>query len=324
MTTKKNNKNINVPIHKNKTIKLGNKPVKSSEKVIFKKKMKKYSELDRLRCSPKEHKNGFSCLEDDTIYKLRDLWNARHPDSIIDTNNSHEIWIKLKHNLSDVCNKESCWLKQKFVKGKLNKELKTSFAPLVPQDWKKDPDEWLSSMDILNVMKQYEQAYKCFEFIGPTPIDFDKKKMHGECVWDEMCNFSVANQIKNKKFKIGIIFNTDPHDKPGAHWHSMFINIKKGTIFFFDSAGSKAPKRIMTFVNRIIKQGASLDSKIVFKFDQNYPVEHQYGYSTCGIYALYFIVHLLEDKHTEEYFKTHIITDEYVNQFRSIYFNKSL
>ena len=30
-------------------------------------------------------------------------------------------------------------------------------------------------MDILDVMKQYEKAYKCFEFMGPTPIDFDTK-----------------------------------------------------------------------------------------------------------------------------------------------------
>ena len=33
--------------------------------------------------------------------------------------------------------------------------------------------------------------------------------------------------MKRGKTKIGIIFNTDPHDKPGQHWISMFINIKK-------------------------------------------------------------------------------------------------
>jgi hypothetical protein len=32
----------------------------------------------------------------------------------------------------------------------------------------------------MNVMKQYEKAYKCFDFIGPTPINFDKKKIYGE------------------------------------------------------------------------------------------------------------------------------------------------
>ena len=37
---------------------------------------------------------------------------------------------------------------------------------------------------------------------------------------------TVKEQIKNKKTKIVIIFNTDPHNKPGQHWISMFINIK--------------------------------------------------------------------------------------------------
>ena len=44
----------------------------------------------------------------------------------------------------------------------------------------------------------------------------------------------------------------------------------------------------------------------------------------CGIYSLYFIIHVLEDKHNEEYFKTHTITDKCVQKFRKIYFNESL
>jgi hypothetical protein len=226
--------------------------------------------------------------------------------------------------LKNVCNKESCWLKQKFVNGKLNSELKNSFAPVAPKEWKKNPNEWLSSTEILEVMKQFEKTYKCFDFIGPTPIDFDKHKMYGECVWEELCHFNLEEQIKNGKFKIGIIFNTDPHDKGGAHWISMFINARKGTIFFFDSAGDPAPKEVKRFAKMVKAQGAKLKTPINFVFDQNHPVEHQYGESECGIYSLYFIVHLLEDKHTEEYFKTHVLSDKYMKQFRKIYFNDSL
>ena len=286
--------------------------------------MHNYSKLVKLRCSPKEHKNGFSCLDDDTLYKLKDLWNARHPDAIINSNDSREIWENLKQNMSGVCNKESCWLKQNFVNGKLDKELANSFAPVSPSEWKKNPNEWLSSTDILNVMKQYEKAYKCFDFIGPSPIDFDTHKMYGECVWEELCHFNLKNEIKNGKFKIGIIFNLYPHTLDGSHWVSLFINIKKSTIFYFDSAGDKIPDEVMKFVNRVIKQGKSLSPKIDFKFDQNYPVEHQYGDTECGVYSLYFIVHMLEDRHTEEYFKTHILYDKYMEHFRKIYFNDSL
>ena len=279
-------------------------------------------DMIKLQCSPKVNQKEFSCYEDETLYKLRDLWNARHSDRQIITKDTKEIWFMLKENMKGLCNKESCWLKQKFVDGKLNKELKTSFAPQAPKEWKKKPNDWLSSLEILDVMKQYEKAYKCFEFIGPSPIDFDTKKMYGECVWDELCNFSVAEQLKNGKTKIGMVFNTDPHTKEGEHWLSMFINIKKGEIFYFDSAGDKILPRINKLVKRIIKEGKKMNPPIEFKFDQNYPVEHQYGESECGIYCIYFIVHMLEDKITSEYLKTHIINDRYMQKFRKIYFNK--
>ena len=277
----------------------------------------------KLRCSPKEKGkiNKFSCYTDKSLYKLRDLWNARHPDVTIDTNNTKDIHSLLTKYLSSVCNKESCWLKQQFASEKSTDLLFESFAPESPQEWKSNPNEWLSSLEINSVMKQYEKAYKCYEFIGPTPIDFDKKKLYGECVWEELCHFNLEQLIKNGKTKIGIIFNTDPHNKPGQHWISMFINIKTATIFFFDSVGDKAPKEIMKLVKRIKKQGLEQNPKINFKFDENYPVEHQYGDTECGIYSIFFIVHLLEDKLSGHYFKTHILKDKYMENFRKIYFN---
>jgi len=228
--------------------------------------------------------------------------------------------------MSGVCNKESCWLRQQKDFGKITEdaELTDSFAPVSPKSWEKNPNEWLSSLDIIKVMKQYEKAYKCFDFIGPSPIDFDSKKMFGKCVWEELCNFSLAEQIKNKKTKIGVIFNTDPHTERGEHWLSLFINIKKGEIFFFDSVGDEASPEIMAFVNRVIKQGKKLNPSINFVFDSNAGVEHQYGGTECGIYSIYFIVHMLEDKITDYYLKHHIIKDHYMEQFRDVYFNDSL
>ena len=171
-------------------------------------------------------------------------------------------------------------------------------------------------------MKQYTHIYKCFRFIGPTPIDYDALE-NNVCVTNELCNFSLAHQIHDGKFKIGIIFNTDPHTKGGEHWISMFINIKKGFIFFFDSAGNKIPPRIYPLVEKIIEQGRHLATPIEFKFDQNYPNEHQYSSTECGMYSLYFIIHMLEDKLTQKYLKTHVITDDYIEKFRKVYFNES-
>jgi hypothetical protein len=283
--------------------------------------------MKRLQCSPlrKKNKNDFSCFSSEDLYKLRDLWNMRHPDALIKTNEPKEIWSALKNYMGSVCNKESCWLKQNFVGNeKIKKELEDAFAPKSPNEWKKNPNEWLSSVDILDVMKQYEKAYKCFEFIGPSPIDYDVKKLYGECVWNELCNFNLKDQIKNGKTKIGIIFNTDPHYLGGSHWVSLFINIKRKKIFYFDSAGDTIPKRVKHFVDGVIEQGKTLEPRIDFEFDQNYPVEHQYGNTECGIYGLYFIVHMLEDKINAHYLKTHVLKDTYMQKFRKVYFNEEL
>jgi len=283
-------------------------------------------QIKKINCSPKDKNeiNDFTCYTDKSLYKLRDLWNARHPDAKIETNDPKEIHHKISMYLSDVCNNESCWLKQRGAFGKVSSEMEDSFAPEWPEEWKKNPNEWLSSVDIIKVMKQYERAYKCFDFMGPSPIDFDTKTLYGECVWEELCNFNLEKLVKAGKTKIGIIFNTDPHDKPGQHWMSMFVNVKKKRIFFFDSVGDQIPPEVMKLVERIQAQGLKMNPKIKFKFDQNYPVEHQYGNTECGIYSIFFIVHMLEDKMTDHYFKTHILKDEYMQQFRKIYFNEKL
>ena len=273
-----------------------------------------------VQCSPNPKKMDFTCYSEDDLYKLRNLWNVRHPDAQIKSNDLKTIWMLLQQNLQNVCSKESCWLNQKFVDGKSSKDLTSSFAPVAPASWKRKPNEWLSSTDILKVMKQYEKAYKCFEFMGPSPIDYDTKQMYGECVWQELCEFNLQEQINKGKTKIGVSFNLDPHDKGGSHWVSMFINIKKHTIFYFDSAGEKIPPQIMKFANTIITQGKSLGMN--FTFDQNHPVEHQYGNTECGIYSLFFIVHMLEDKITSHYLKTHILKDKYMEKFRKVYFNQ--
>ena len=279
---------------------------------------------NNVNCSPKLDKKKFTCYSDANLHKMRDLWNSRHPDLPINTNEPYEIWNSLKNYYKKMCNKESCWIRQLVKNTNMQKDLLDDFAPESPIEWKTNPNEWLSSVDISEVMKQYERTYKCFEFIGPSPIDFDTKKMRGECVWEELCNFNLQEQINKGKTKIGVIFNTHPHYKSGEHWISLFINVKKGEIFFFDSAGSRVPKKIEKFIQRLIEQGKKLSKPIYFKFDQNYPVEHQYKNTECGIYSIFFIVHMLEDKITGNYLKTHILKDEYMEKFRKVYFNDAL
>jgi hypothetical protein len=270
-------------------------------------------------CSPNPNKSNFSCYTNEALFKMKEYWNARHERDMISTNNPKEIWSELKANMSNSCDRESCWLRSKFMEGNLDGDLLNyTFAPKSPDDWKRKPNEWLSSLDIESVMKQYERFYKCFEFLGPSPIDFDVKKLYGECVWEELCNLNLSEFIKRNKNKIGIILNTDPHNKGGEHWISLFVNIKKNIIVYFDSVGNNPPRQVTKLINMIKNQGKQIG--IDFKVHMN-KKKHQKTDSECGMYSLYFIIQMLKDKDVK-YFLKNKIPDEDVFKLRDKYFNK--
>ena len=167
------------------------------------------------------------------------------------------IWQELKKNLRNSCNKESCWFKSELLGGTMklsDKELrliKNSFAPKAPRQWNIEPRTWLSSTDIMSVMKQYEYFYPSFEFIGPAPLDFDHHLHNGKCVWEDLCKFSVERQLEDGKRKIGIILNTDYHDEPGQHWIALFVDLDSKYVMYFDSTGDRPPEEVTHFYERV-------------------------------------------------------------------------
>lgn len=266
--------------------------------------------------------DSYTCYDDKTLLRLRTFWNARHPDSKISTNNPKEIWEGLKQRLGSLCNTESCWLRQKFLTDKMAKDIRNySFAPEAPPSWTDNPNEWLSSVDIEKVMRQYEKAYPCFEFIGPSPIDYDTHLRYGECVWEELCKFDLKDFVKRGKFKIGVIFNLDKHYQPGSHWVSLFVNVKKGYIFYFDSTGRGPGKEINKLVNTITTQAKGLGVELKYIVNNR---EHQKGNNECGMYSLYAITSQLKDsKQPNAFLSGGEITDKSMNILRNNFFNKA-
>tara|TARA_A100001015_G_scaffold320528_1_gene447237 strand:+ start:290 stop:1207 length:918 start_codon:yes stop_codon:yes gene_type:complete len=287
---------------------------KSNKKSLHR--SKKYK---NAKCSPDPNKESYSCYNKNSLLKLKKYWNLRHKKNQIKSNDPKEIWNSLKENMNSSCNRESCWLRSKFMEGNLDTSLLNyTFAPKAPEIWNKNPNQWLTSIDIQKVMKQYENYYKCFEFLGPSPIDFDYHKLYGECIWEELCKFNLSDMIKRNKNKIGIIFNTDPHNKSGEHWIAQFIDIKKKIIVFFDSNGDKPPKEIEKLTEKIINQGNQLGISFTSIINE---IEHQKTDSECGMYCLYFIVEMLKDKDPNYFLKSRI-PDKEVFDLRSEYFNK--
>ena len=285
---------------------------------------------NKAKCSPQSaltNQYTFSCYSPIQLKTLKKHYNITHPDDKITATNTKHIWDELNNKLANRCEDETCWYKQLDL---YKNDYKEQFAPNHPISWNKNTTEWLSNIDIIKVMKQYEKAYHCFQFLGPSSIDYDtvlnqnnnNNNIGGittEYVCNELMNFNLKDMCKNKKYKIGIIFNLDNHLGKGTHWVSLFINCRTYTIFYFDSVGNKIPKQINRFVSNLVEQGNEMN--ISFKFDQNYPVQHQYSDTECGMYSLFFIINMLQDNLSTNYLKTHKLSDKLMIAHRNILFN---
>ena len=324
MNTHKSSKNISASSHK-KTL--------------------KKSKFKKVNCSPEVDTQKISsetCITPKILKKIQRQYNSTHPTHKITHKSPMKTLSELKDRLR--CDRDECFLNQ-IENTSVREELKNHmFAPKHPDEWKTNPQEWLSNYDIMDVMRQYEKTYPEFKLIGPTTIDFDTKipEKGFQCVLDDLCQFSLEKFIKAKKTKIGIVFNLDRYYQTGSHWVSMFIDITNRFIFFFDSADHSIPPEIWTenpednsLVNRIIRQGKELSPPVVFTFYNNRGVEHQTGNTECGMYSLFFIITMLTGKITNhptkggklsisnrrDLFLKKRIPDGLVYQYRKIYFN---
>ena len=270
------------------------------------------------KCSPKKNKKEkISCYTKGSLNRLKNIWNMKHPDMKITSKDYVEIWKQLKSKMNNTCYRESCWLSELYEDEHLKeKEYLINFAAKTPKSWKKNPTEWLSSLEIIEVMKRWENIDDEFEFIGPSPIDYDTHIMYNECVWEELCEFNLEDTLNRGKKKIGIIFNLDKHNQPGSHWVALYIDLKKNEVYYFDSYGDRIPAQINKFVKKVQEQGKKLNiniKKITLK------KRHQYSDSECGMYSLYFIIQLVKGKSISHFNKR--ISDKYMKKLRKTYFN---
>jgi hypothetical protein len=168
--------------------------------------------------------------------------------------------------------------------------------PAMPSGWKEDPDMWLDSNNIADVMNQYEDAFPHFEFMGPFPIDFAapdpyKGSISGngkkKCLMNEICELRVQEAMKNGTKSIGIVYNLDPHYKSGSHWVANYIDIPGHRCYYFDSYGMAPPKQIASFMRWLTTQ----DPKMRLEYNSR---RLQFSNTECGVYSIYFITRMLE------------------------------
>ena len=276
-------------------------------------------------CAPGRGIEGFSCLQKKEINEIAKKHNIPSDLKLVDK------YSKIKSSTN--CKNDDC-LKNHLQ----NKDDIQLTRPVKPKEWNKNPNEWLSSVDIENVLNQYKNQYPNFEFYGPSPIDFYYKESNNDpCLIPELCEFNIAKLLKEGKTKIGIVFNTDPHYKSGQHWISSFLDLEKGHLYFFDSnginshleddsgikeyVGGNLPSTydlIPKLLLHIKKQGNKMNDLNKYKIFYN-TRRHQREGSECGMYSIFFIVSMLKGTSFEE-FNKESISDKDVFEFRNKFF----
>ena len=289
----------------------------------------------KKNCSPYGEKVKIDdevCLSGEVIQNIKKSYNMNNPTNKIKVKNTTKIIERLKEEKPQ-CESDVCWLSEIKDVNSRKRILKKFYAPKQPKEWRHNPDEWLSNWDILEVISQYEEKYKNFKFFGPTPINFDSKDMYNnkKCVWNELCNISMKELINEGKEKLGIIFNLAKQGEAGTHWVSLFVDINRRYILYFDSNGEDCPEEIERLIKRIKDQLKDLNKNMKVVYNK---LEHQKSNTECGMYSLYFIITMVTEEINKKKIKTtdkllshftkNRIPDQLVFKYRDIYYNKNL
>ena len=269
------------------------------------------------QCNPATLKaTRTTCLPEDMIHRLRDAWNERFPDHKIPASikKKETLWAALRTRMQKqyTCATEYCAV-QKLGASHEKAAGSKYFRPPKPEGWVSDPDDWHDTLSIAQVMEQYEPAFPEFEFIGPVPIDFDEvlPGNWGTCVVDELCKIDLADLKKKGKTSVGIVFNLDPHDRPGSHWVCGYVDLKKMKAYYYDSYGYEPCPQIKRLLRRFKEQGC-----VDITWND---IRHQFKKSECGTYCIYTIISLLKGR-PFSYICNNKVDDDTMLAFRDLFY----
>jgi hypothetical protein len=284
-------------------------------------------DISATKCAPHLTFENGSCIPLHLLIEMAETYNEYH-------NNSKDKQIKLdsrldtlypddykKYLLFEFKNRfqgdQKDWINSKYLElmSEESKDLLENkvFRPDGPQG----QFDWLSTIDINQVLYQYEEKYKEFKFFGAVPSDF----MDLDYLLFKKLKFEDLEKEKISKF--GVIFNTDNSKQSGKHWISLFCDLDKFQIYFFDSMGIRPPKEVNEFMKLIEKylknkKPNSDDNPIDIRYNKT---QHQKGNSECGVYSINFILRLLKGKSFDHITKKRL-TDNKINKCRIKYFGK--
>lgn len=241
-----------------------------------------------------------------------------------------ELWNKIQDKMEKQCGKdETCWLEQKFMR---NSNLDDFFKPIAPLG----KYQWLTTDDIHNVMKQWDDKYIDYKFVGALPMDFLELGDFGSRYLQNL-NLSLSS-YRN----IGTVFNIDASDKAGSHWVALNINTQRGEYNYYDSYGSAKKFPNLYNLSYFDSNGVKIENKdkiplpteiqklyyrLMKKTDKPYRLNinstrHQYANSECGVFSMMFLLKSLNQSFGK--IVRDMMGDEEINKMRdSLFFRKN-
>jgi Ulp1 protease family, C-terminal catalytic domain len=246
----------------------------------------KYYNPGPYQCRPRvgQERPATGCIPNSYLRKIAGKLGGGSSDGM-------NIRAHLEKKLGVPADAESTFVDALPIDDKEKSRLKQEYLrPKQPDSWKSDPDMWLDSTNIESVMKQYEEDYPTFKFLGPFPIDFAAPDPYSgakdKCLIGEICDLNLKESAAAGKLQVGIIYNTDPHNKSGSHWIANYVDIPKHRCYYFDSYGYEAPKQIQKFMQWLVLQDPQM--KLAYNARR-----FQFKGSECGMYSMYFISRML-------------------------------
>ena len=263
-----------------------------------------------MNCAP-VRKGDTTCYTKEQLVKMAKILNEKEGSKIKLTGTKEELWNTIRMHLFDECDYEWEWMDNKSIKELNDREIKyETFKPPMPTAWLKNQFTWLTTTDILNVMRQYEKLYNEFKFFGPVPVDCPKD------IYCELTNINLGKMNRKGINMIGVIFNLDKHNEGGSHWVGLFANMQDNTITYYDSTGNPPPDYIKYFIQMLKRQ---MKSGVVVEWNKK---KHQFGGSECGVYSMNFIIESIKGNKLSD-LENKNISDYSVNILRKYFYRPS-
>lgn len=236
-----------------------------------------------------------TCFTRAELRAIAFMYNHAFPGSAVSARafrSSRVLIAELRKRVPQCDGDDRCMLTQPWIQrhASILAGIKAhAFRPDAPASWRSNRYEWLSNIDILQVMRQYEAKHRhAFSFLDVAPMDF------ASChVSSTMCAFDAAAHLRRNKKTFGAVLNLDTSDKPGSHWVGLYGDLRPSSpkygVAYFDSNGVPPPPEVVAFMERVAATRPRSHAGRAFPLLANRK-RYQFRNSECGVFAMMFVI----------------------------------